>query len=251
MDTIKKLNRAFSTLDFSEQQPYADSLETYKTLAHNYACTENAIAVLSDLRTHVSYIYYGGFAHTLGLGKGQQEAIVSSIWEEEIFKRVHPDDLASKHGQELCFFQLVKRQPSGRRTDYYLSSPLRMKNGKGIYLPVWHRIFYITGPSKGPLWLGLCLYSPWVFGQLTSAVIVNSVTGETVEMGEQQPSDLLSTREKQVLGLIDKGLTSKDIADMLSISVHTVSRHRQTILDKLQVGNSIEACRIAKIGGMI
>ena len=85
MDTIKKLNRAFSTLDFSEQQPYADSLETYKTLAHNYACTENAIAVLSDLRTHVSYIYYGGFAHTLGLGKGQQEAVVSSIWEEEIF----------------------------------------------------------------------------------------------------------------------------------------------------------------------
>ena len=90
-----------------------------------------------------------------------------------------------------------------------------------------------------------------MFGQLTPAVVVNSVTGETLEMGEQQPSDLLSTREKQVLGLIDKGLTSKDIADMLSISVHTVSRHRQTILDKLQVGNSIEACRIAKIRGMI
>ena len=33
---------------------------------------------------------------------------------------------------------------------------------------------------------------------------------------------------------------------MLSISIHTVSRHRQEILGKLQVKNSIEACRLAK-----
>ena len=53
-------------------------------------------------------------------------------------------------------------------------------------------------------------------------------------------------REKQVLKLIDKGLMSKDIAEMLSISIYTVNRHRQEILGKLQVKNSIEACRIAK-----
>jgi len=35
-------------------------------------------------------------------------------------------------------------------------------------------------------------------------------------------------------------------SSMLSISVNTVSRHRQEILGKLQVKNSIEACRIAK-----
>ena len=33
---------------------------------------------------------------------------------------------------------------------------------------------------------------------------------------------------------------------MLSISIHTVSRHRQEILTRLQVKNSIEACRLAK-----
>jgi DNA-binding NarL/FixJ family response regulator len=39
---------------------------------------------------------------------------------------------------------------------------------------------------------------------------------------------------------------SKEIASDLSISINTVNRHRQNILEKLHVDNSIEACRIAK-----
>lgn len=66
------------------------------------------------------------------------------------------------------------------------------------------------------------------------------------ELEKQNNTKILSEREKQVLALIDKGLTSKAIAEMLSISVNTISRHRQEILGKLQVKNSIEACRIAK-----
>ena len=57
---------------------------------------------------------------------------------------------------------------------------------------------------------------------------------------------MLSEREKEILQLIDQGRLSKEIADALSISIHTVNRHRQNILSKLGVSNSIEACRIAK-----
>lgn len=49
-----------------------------------------------------------------------------------------------------------------------------------------------------------------------------------------------------MLRLIDQGMMSKTIAEQLSISVNTVSRHRQEILKKLRVSNSIEACRIAR-----
>lgn len=59
-------------------------------------------------------------------------------------------------------------------------------------------------------------------------------------------SRILTSREKQVLTLIDKGLTSKVIADRLCISRNTVSRHRQEILAKLHVKNSTEACQRAK-----
>ena len=76
--------------------------------------------------------------------------------------------------------------------------------------------------------------------------IVDSADGHKIELEKQSSDNILSDREKQVLGFIDKGLTSKDIAEMLCISINTVSRHRQDILGKLQVRNSIEACRIAK-----
>ena len=81
--------------------------------------------------------------------------------------------------------------------------------------------------------------------------MVNSVTGETEELEIKNDLKILSDRERQVLRLIDKGLMSKNIAERLSISINTVSRHRQEILSKLQVKNSIEACRIAKDLGLI
>lgn len=108
MDTKEILNREFFGQDFSSRQPDASLLEEYKDIARNYARMENAVAVLSDLRTNASYIYYGGFSRLLGIRHGQKEDMVQSIWEEEIFRLIHPDDLAEKHLQELRFFHFVR-----------------------------------------------------------------------------------------------------------------------------------------------
>jgi DNA-binding NarL/FixJ family response regulator len=43
----------------------------------------------------------------------------------------------------------------------------------------------------------------------------------------------LSLREKEILALVAKGKTSKDIADELFISTHTVETHRKNILTKM------------------
>lgn len=246
MDSKEVLNKEFSAQYFTEEQPYEEMLDKYKNIAHNYAQMENAIVVLSDLRTNASYIYYGGFSRMLGIDKNRKEDKVSSIWEEEIFRLIHPDDLADKHLQELCFFHFIKHQPKNKRTDYYLTSKLRMKNGMNSYIPVLHRMFYITLPANSTLWLALCLYSPLLFDIPIKQLIVNSINGQTIELDKHNDTKILSAREKQILSLIDRGLTSKEIAGTLSISINTVSRHRQEILSKFQVKNSIEACRVAK-----
>ncbi|WP_333492296.1 response regulator transcription factor [Phocaeicola coprocola] len=49
-----------------------------------------------------------------------------------------------------------------------------------------------------------------------------------------------------MLILIGRGKSSKEIAEELSLSIHTVSRHRQNILQKLQVSNSAQAFGIAR-----
>lgn len=107
MDNKGILNKEFSAQDFGEEQPYAEKLNIYKNIASNYARMENAIAVLSDLRSNASYIYYGKFSRMLNIDTKEKEGKLSSIWEDEIFKLIHPDDLANKHLQELCFFILL------------------------------------------------------------------------------------------------------------------------------------------------
>ncbi len=45
----------------------------------------------------------------------------------------------------------------------------------------------------------------------------------------------LSQREKEIVGCIVKGMTNKEIAEKLFISVHTVITHRRNITRKLQI----------------
>lgn len=50
----------------------------------------------------------------------------------------------------------------------------------------------------------------------------------------------LSARETEILQLLVKGLTNKDIAAQLFISTFTAKRHTENIYKKLQVHNRIE-----------
>jgi DNA-binding NarL/FixJ family response regulator len=63
--------------------------------------------------------------------------------------------------------------------------------------------------------------------------------------------DLLTPRELQVLKLIAEAYTSKQIASELVISVKTVERHRQNILEKLGMSDRVELTRYAIRRGLI
>ena len=55
----------------------------------------------------------------------------------------------------------------------------------------------------------------------------------------------LSDRETEVLRLVAKGLSAKQIATRLSLSHRTVENHVQSTLRKLQLGNRVELTRYA------
>jgi DNA-binding NarL/FixJ family response regulator len=74
--------------------------------------------------------------------------------------------------------------------------------------------------------------------------------------GQKKPSgageaDELSPRELDVLALVARGLSDKEIAHTLSLSVHTVKTHMRNILAKLQVNGRREAARLAKQRGLM
>lgn len=249
MDIADKLNHELLTQPFAGEPKQPDELDVCRQMAAGYARTENALAVLSDMKTNTSYIFHSGLSEKLGLGRRGEQQTVHSIWEEDIFSHIHPDDLSKKQSEELRFFHFLKNVPQAKRPDYYLMNAIRMRDRSGRYFGVRHRLFYIAMPSgepiDGSIRLALCLYNLAV-DALPADSLVDSAEGQALELEKQPCHDLLSKREKEVLQLIDTGKRSKEIAAILSVSTHTVNRHRQNILEKLRVQNSIEACRIAK-----
>ena len=61
----------------------------------------------------------------------------------------------------------------------------------------------------------------------------------------------LTEREREILGYVSKGLTSKAIAQRLGISVRTVDIHRANIMNKTGTRNVVELVRLALAGGFI
>jgi DNA-binding NarL/FixJ family response regulator len=82
---------------------------------------------------------------------------------------------------------------------------------------------------------------------------VTTLVRDYVERGGrgEEHFDVLTPRELEVLKLIAEAYTSKEIADALVISIKTVDRHRQNILDKLGMRDRVELTRYAIRRGLI
>ena len=82
---------------------------------------------------------------------------------------------------------------------------------------------------------------------------VTTLVRDYVERGGrgEEEFDVLTPREVEVLKLIAEAYTSKEIADKLFISIKTVDRHRQNILEKLGMRDRVELTRYAIRRGLI
>ena len=74
---------------------------------------------------------------------------------------------------------------------------------------------------------------------------------ERDRQGDQMPDSLLTPREEQVTKLIAEGNSAKEIAEILTISVKTVDRHRANVLQKLGLRDRLDLARFAIRTGLI
>ena len=63
--------------------------------------------------------------------------------------------------------------------------------------------------------------------------------------------DLLTPREREVLQLVAEGNTNSGVADILSISIKTVEKHRSNLMAKLEVNDLPSLIRTAMKHGLI
>jgi NarL family two-component system response regulator LiaR len=71
--------------------------------------------------------------------------------------------------------------------------------------------------------------------------VLNRFVSRAEKIKRREPLETLSQREKEILRLATRGLSNKDIAEQLFLSVRTVQGHLTHIFNKLQVGSRTEA----------
>lgn len=216
--------------------------------ARAMAAIENAIVVISDIYNNVSHIHSGLFGERFNIKDFSKEP---SIWEKDLLSCMSVEEQEAKFLSELRFYHYLKGISKKQRPLWYLATRLRMKEHCGELIDVLHRMYYTYDKDCTSIKYAICIYGPLTVPFTAKSIVINTINGSYKELSNESDKKILSSREKQVLTLIDKGNTSAEIAEALSISPYTVSRHRQEILAKLQVKNSLEACRVAKIIGIL
>lgn len=77
-----------------------------------------------------------------------------------------------------------------------------------------------------------------------TSVVMDQMISPTLP--DERPSEtLLTLREREVLGLVAEGLSSKEVADRLCVSPKTVETHRSRIMKKLAVDNFADLVKYA------
>ncbi len=79
------------------------------------------------------------------------------------------------------------------------------------------------------------LFVPAVMKLEKSAVGMDISHGGVSETRTDASVAILSDREKDIIKCVAKGMSNKEIADALFLSIHTVTTHRRNITSKLQI----------------
>ena len=164
--------------------------------------------------------------------------------ELNIEKLVHPDDLEVVRRIDKKVWEFLDTLPEEEKLAYKYIYELRVLE-KGKYIRMIYQTRLLAFEDDNFLVMGMIDLAPEQSANTSVRFqIKNCLTDEIVPFAIESATDaLLTPREREILALAKEGMFSKEISEKLNISIHTVNRHRQNILEKLQVDNIIEAIR--------
>jgi DNA-binding CsgD family transcriptional regulator len=139
----------------------------------------------------------------------------------------------------------------------------RIQTKKGNYLTLLERCKYVDQSQKDAPLLAVATVVDITNYKEDSRIIytvelledyANTCIARTLVKSIHYPDktfEILTKRELEILEKMFRGLTSKDIANILSISINTVNNHRKNMLQKTKTTNSTELFRFAQKNGLI
>ena len=78
-----------------------------------------------------------------------------------------------------------------------------------------------------------------------ASIVLEGITKDSIFTAGDRLSDTLTLKEQQVLGLLGEGMTAKQVASQLSLSVKTIEASRRHIMEKARVDNLVDLAKYA------
>ena len=169
---------------------------------------------------------------------------IEASQEIDIEKLVHPDDWEVIRRIDKKVWEFLDTLPEEEKLAYKYIYEMRVLD-RGKYVRMIYQMRILAFKGHNFLGMGIIDLAPEQSANTSVRFQVkNCLTDEIVPFAIESATDaLLTPREREVLALAKEGMFSKEISEKLNISIHTVNRHRQNILEKLQVDNMIEAMK--------
>lgn len=204
---------------------------------------------------HIVYVYHyikkqilasKGFNSYLNL-PGQ----ISTYFD--IYKYVHPQDIRDTLLFSKISMIIADEIPFSQLKQAVLYMDYRIKKGSGTYVRILRQSSVLEANKKIGMVCSISICNDISHIKMEGPVqfrwegpgktlFENMVKKERKNTNKLIPIHNLpvSARENELIFLMGKGLSSKEIADKLFISVHTVNTHRRNILKKFQVKSTTE-----------
>jgi DNA-binding CsgD family transcriptional regulator len=162
-------------------------------------------------------------------------------------------------------YNFLKTLPLEKYADYIFSYSYRFLNPDGDYLNLIQRYSYVPGNSMGnPVGAIGVIFDITHFKSDYNVIhtieeftrqnnmLVNKLVYKKVHPVYEIPTQqLMSKRELEVLMYMAEGLSSKQIASKLGLSINTVNNHRKNMLHKMNCKSSSELLSYAIKYGLL
>lgn len=240
-----------SLQQFDERDIDDTNLDRHLGFLRQLAMVENSSVAVMDLFRRRYAFMQSKFLPVIGL---ELEEVMAK-GPRALYELMHPRDIPSVLETLQRGNEFLLSLPGAEKKEYKIIYDFRLRSVKGGYVRFLQQLLPLELDAKGNIWLMLMI-NDLVPDRGEDAQpqrkVVNMRTGKLFVFSEDETGKtLLTKREIEILGLLSKGMASKQVADELFLSVNTVNNHRRNILEKTNTENTAEAVRYAVSLGLV
>lgn len=187
---------------------------------------------------------------------------------QDIISTAHPEQVEMVQRKEQVIYDFYFNYlPKDQVNRYKLVYVYKMIDPEGNTRVMLHQAMPLNVDSNGNLENALSVHTDVSYLRLqpdhsisffsldgrSSFVNINSELGkfDPESAHKEGLQESLTPREKEVVALLAKGHSSKEISGQLHVSVHTVNKHRKNILAKTQCTNTSELVGQCIMAGVV